>query len=138
MGIVAENPMNARRIAAAVSWHPCVISCARGHQAISAICPKCRSRKVVTRSDERLARLRSRLPAHGVVGYVGAKELIEEYDVNRTSWRSMRCARPSFPVAPINRLMWETSVLRSQADGEELRVIEDFGDGVLLYRRDSK
>jgi hypothetical protein len=95
--------------------------------------------EVVTRNDERFARLRSRLPAHGVVGYVGAKELIEEYDVN-PYFMAQYALCPAIlsrrPDQPLDVGNFGPSDPRPT--GEELRVIEDFGDGVLLYRRDSK
>ena len=95
----------------------------------------------VTHHERRLAGLRKRLPARGVVGYV--TDAVDAGGSNE-AWR--RFATTQYSLAPLilERTTEHELVLGDFKDpgtiatvvaGNDLLLVEDFGDGVVLFRR---
>jgi hypothetical protein len=84
---------------------------------------------VSIRSDQRFAALKQLLPAHGVVGYFG-----DSVDAAADYYLAQYALAPLVVEHSINRLLIVGNFPSSQPDFAEhrLRIIRDFGNGVLL------
>jgi hypothetical protein len=87
--------------------------------------------EISERSDQRFAALRSALPKRGVVGYVGAPgtPALADYYLAQYALAPLVVENsPNHPLV-IGNFPPGTVALAS----ERLRLVKDFGDGVLLF-----
>ena len=93
----------------------------------------------VTLHEMRLAELRKRLPARGVVGYVA-----DESDGEEKAWR--RFATTQYSLAPVilerttaHELVVgvfnDPSAIPTVSAGGDLLLVEEFGEGVVLFKK---
>lgn len=94
----------------------------------------------VTQSEERLERVKKKLPANGVIGYVSDDFGIDE----RVAWR--RYATTQYALAPlilertgehelVVGIFKDQDQIQRIAINKNLLVSEDFGDGIVLFRK---
>ena len=93
----------------------------------------------VTLHEMRLAELRKRLPARGVVGYVA-----DEFDGEEKAWR--RFATTQYSLAPVILerttahelvvgVFSDPSAIPTVTAGGNLLLVEEFGEGVVLFKK---
>jgi hypothetical protein len=94
----------------------------------------------VSLTEERLARVKKRLPANGVIGYVSDDSNIDE----SVAWR--RYATTQYVLAPlilertaehelVLGVFKDPSTIPAVVVNKNLLITEDFGDGIVLLRK---
>lgn len=94
---------------------------------------------IPSRSDQRFATLKAALPVHGAVGYVG--EAGAPVDVLSDYYLTQYALAPLVVENSTNHPLVIGNFPRSQPSQvpENLKLIQDFGNGVLLFtRKDNK
>jgi hypothetical protein len=124
------------KVAALVFVLSCLLSSAR----IIIDTPPARrlnNHEISQRSDERFAELKSLLPQRGVVGYVGESGDPESEDPGIADYYLAQYALAPLVIerSPNHHLVVGNfpRSLPSQAPSDHLRVVKNFGDGLLLY-----